>query len=323
MNALVLSKEGIAYACVSQNTGKPPSLISCHFYPIDHPSETTSVLKQLVREKKLENTAVVTSLKMGDTSLVKVEKPEVPAEEVRQAIRWKIKDSFSFSIDDAIVDVFEIPQAKELGRASLVYVTAAEKSFLKQHIKLLEEEKLKVDSVDIAELVLRNIAMLLPEAEKGVVLLKFDQTQGLMTLVQNSSLYLARNIDVGYKVLLENSLSRLDENNEQEAPAEQALEQVLDMIVLEVQRSLDYYESHFSKPSINSLVIAPMGRDISNITGYLTKALGLQVRELDFNDFLATEQLISNEMQAKCCMAIGTALRNVEAVSAEDKGVAA
>lgn len=325
MNALVLSNEGIAHACIAQNTGQPPSLVSFHFYPINSPSETTAVLKQLVRENGLENTPVVTSLMIGDSNLAMVEKPDVPAEELRQAIRWKIKDSFPFNIDDAIVDVFDIPHQKTLGRASLVYVTAAEKSFLKQQIKLLEEQKLKVENIDIAELVLRNIAMLLPEAKNGVVLLKFDQTQSLMTLVQGSSLYLARNIDVGYNLLLDQSESILGENSDEAVSSQQqqALEQVLDMIVLEVQRSLDYYEGHFSKPSINSLVIAPVGRDISNITQYLAKALGLKVRVLDFNDFLDTPQFITDEMQEKCFYAIGAALRedNTKKLS-HKKGVA-
>ena len=326
VNVLVLSAEGIAHACIAQNSGQPPSLVSAHFYPINRASETASVLKHLVRENGLENASIVTSLMIGDSNLAMVEKPEVSADELRQAIRWKIKDSFPFNIDDAIVDVFDIPQQKTLGRASLVYVTAAEKSFLKQHIKLLEEQKLKVASIDIAELVLRNIAMLLPEAKNGVVLLKFDQTQSLMTLVQDSSLYLARNIDVGYNLLIDQSASILGENSDESMSSQQqqALEQVLDMIVLEVQRSLDYYESHFSKPSINSLVIAPMGRDISNITQYLAKALGLQVRVFDFNNFLDTPEPISDDMQEKCFFAIGAALREENTkILSHKKGVAA
>lgn len=326
MNALVLSAEGIAHACIVKNPGHTPSLESFHFYRINTTSETMSVLKRVVRENGLENTSVVTSLMVGESSLAMVEKPEVAEEELRQAIRWKIKDSFPFNIDDAIVDVFDIPQQKTLGRSSLVYVTAAEKSFLKQQIELLEGQKLKVESIDIAELVLRNIAMLLPEASNGVVLLKFDQTQSLMTLVQDSSLYLARNIDVGYNLLIDQSKSILGEKSDDamSSQQQQALEQVLDMIVLEVQRSLDYYESHFSKPSINSLVIAPMGRDISNITKYLANALGLNVRVFDFNQVLDAPQLISDEMQEKCFYAIGAALRDTSTKKqSHKKGVAA
>ena len=162
-------------------------------------------------------------------------------------------------------------------------------------------------------MVLRNIAMLLPEASNGVVLLKFDQTQSLMTLVQDSSLYLARNIDVGYNLLIDQSKSILGEKSDDamSSQQQQALEQVLDMIVLEVQRSLDYYESHFAKPAINSLVIAPLPYEIPGMVKYLAGALGLQVRLLDLNAVLDTQTPISEETQANCFFAIGTALREI------------
>lgn len=319
VNALVLSDEGIAHVCIAQNSGQMPSLLSFHFSPVNHSTETASVLKKFVSSNKLENMSIATSLITGESNLVMVEKPSVSTDELRQAIRWKIKDSFPFNIDNAIVDVFEIPPQKELGRPSLVYVTAAEKNFLKQRVALLEEQKLKVESIDIPELALRNIAMLLPEAAKGVVLLKLDKTQGLMTLVQESSLYLARNINVGSDLLIEKLEATHGENQDEATPSQQqqALEEVLDMMVLEIQRSLDYYESHFSKPAITSLVIAPMGQNISNVTQYLSRALGLNVRVLDFNEMLDSPQLMSDEMQAKCCFAVGAALRDVDAVTAK------
>ena len=232
---------------------------------------------------------------------------------------------FVFDVNNAIVDVFEIPGQKERGRAPLVYVTAAEKDFLKQHIQILEEQELEVESIDIAELVMRNIAALLPEDQQGVALLKLDATKGLMTLTQDSSLYLARNIDVGYSSLSTTTNSILGENpNEADGLAlEEGLapdqQRSLDSIVLEVQRSLDYYESHFAKPAINSLVIAPLPYEIPGVIKYLASALGLQVRLLDLNTVLDTQMPMSEEKQASCFFAIGAALRESESASLAQK----
>jgi len=329
MNAITLSDEGIAHACIAHTEGQTPTLQAFHYSPIKNKAKTKLSLKKFIHEHNLEKTVVATSLLISDSNLVMIERPDVEEDELTQAVRWNIKDSFSFNVDDAIVDVFDIPEQKDRGRTSLVYVTAAEKAFLKRRIQTLEEQGLEVESIDIAELVMRNIASLLPEDENGVVLLKLDATQGLMTLTHDSSLFLARNIDVGFSPLL--STLNLDEEQQEGLalegiPPEQ--QHLLDTIVLEVQRSLDYYESHFSKPSINSLVIAPVGHDISNVTKYLADALGLQVRVLNFNDVLDAPDLISDEMQAKCFFAIGTALREstaslFEEKEAGDKGVAA
>lgn len=325
MNAVVLCEKGIAYACIQRNAGQPPMLSSLHFSELDNKTETASALKQLAKDFQLEDKEITTSLLIADSNLVMLEKPEVSDAELRQAVRWKIKDSLPYDLNDAIVDVFEIPGQRERGRTPLVYVTAAEKEFLKQQIKTFEEQHLEISSIDIAELVMRNIAALLPEDQQGVALLKLEPNQGLITLTQDSSLYLARNIDVGYTSLGTNTnISMLGSNTNTsilgETPAEGdglAFEQEmapdqqrsLDDIVLEVQRSLDYYESHFAKPAINSLVIAPLPHEVPGLIKYLAGALGLQVRMLDLNAVLDMPQPVSEEQQAKGFFAIGAALR--------------
>ena len=316
MNAIVLSEEGICHASVIRNAGQPPTLQSIQYSPIDNKAETASILKKVANKNNLEDKPIATTLLIAESNLVMLEKPEVADNEIRQAVRWRIKDSLSFNVDDAIMDVFEIPGQKERGRTPLVYVTAAEKESLKQRVKIFEEQNLEIESIDIAELVMRNVAALLPEDQHGVALLKLDATKGLMTLTQESSLYLARNIDVGYTSLsLNNSILGENPNEGSGLALEEGMspdqQRALDAIVLEVQRSLDYYESHFAKPAINSLVIAPLPYEIPGMVKYLAGALGLQVRLLDLNAVLDTQTPISEETQAKCFFAIGTALREI------------
>lgn len=316
MNAVVLSDEGISYASIIKTAGQPPTLQSLHYSSIENKAETDSLLKQFIKKYNLENLPIVTTLLSAESNLVMLEKPEVAENELRQAVRWKIKDSLSFDVDTAIVDVFEIPGQKDRGRTPLVYVTAVEKDFIKQRIKLLEEQSFEVSSIDIAELVMRNISALLPEAQQGVALLKLDAEKSLMTLTQDCSLYLARNIDVGYSSLTDatnNTILGEDPNEVDGLTFEEGLppaqQRALDDIVLEVQRSLDYYESHFAKSAINSLVIAPLPYEIPGMIKHLASALGLQVRMLDLNVVLDVKSPMSNEQQAHCFYAIGAALR--------------
>ena len=316
MNAIVLSEEGICHASIIRNAGQPPTLQSIQYSSIDNKAETASILKKVANKNNLEDKPIATTLLIAESNLVMLEKPEVADNEIRQAVRWRIKDSLSFNVDDAIMDVFEIPGQKERGRTPLVYVTAAEKESLKQRVKVFEEQNLEIESIDIAELVMRNVAALLPEDQQGVALLKLDSTKGLMTLTQESSLYLARNIDVGYTSLsLNNSILGENPNEDSGLALEEGMspdqQRALDAIVLEVQRSLDYYESHFAKPAINSLVIAPLPYEIPGMVKYLASALGLQVRLLDLNAVLDTQTPISEETQANCFFAIGAALREI------------
>ena len=317
LNAILLSDEGVAHACVTQNIGQPPTVHSVDFVAINDQSEIASTIKQFSQKNNLQNMTVTTCMQIADSNLTMLEKPDVADSELRQAVRWRVKDSLSFDINDAIVDVFEIPGQKERGRTPLVYVTAAEKSALKQCVQTFEQQEIEVESIDISELVMRNIAALLPEDQHGVALLKLDSSKGLMTLTHESSLYLARNIDVGYASLsAPNSIlgETVDEGSglsleEGFSPDQQ---RTLDEIVLEVQRSLDYYESHFAKPAINSLVIAPLPNEMPGVIKYLAGALGLQVRILDLNAVLDSKTPLSQEQQANCFFSIGAALRATE-----------
>ena len=353
MNAIVLSEDGIAQASVTQTPGQPATLVSFNYAEIENKAETASALKHFINENHLQDVPVVTTLLTNESSLVMLDKPAVADDELRQAVRWRVKDNLPFDINSAIIDVFEIPGQKERGRIPLVYVTAADKNFIKQRIQLFEEQGLELESIDIAELVMRNIASLLAEDQNGVALLKLDASQGLITLIQDSALYLARSLDVGYASLatttsaLEgghplvmktaidirsrkvcfSSRTVLEEGMSLEgmSPDQQ---RALDAIVLEVQRSLDYYESHFAKPAITSLVIAPLPYEVPGMIQYLAGALGLQVRMLDLNAVLDSAKPMSEEMQAKCFFAIGAALREPAHVSAlqkqaGDKGKAA
>ena len=87
------------------------------------------------------------------------------------------------------------------------------------------------------------------------------------------------------------------------------LRRLLDAIVLEVQRSLDYSESHFGLPPVSGLVIAPTESPVPGMLGYLSSNLGLPVRLLDLNTVLECEQTLGDALQARCFEAIGAALR--------------
>ena len=326
-NALVLSEEGIALACIIHAAGQPPRLKSFHYSAIDNKAETSATLKKIIQDNQLEGSAIFTTLLTSDYNLEMLEKPDVAENELRQAVRWKIKDSLSFDVNNAIIDVFEIPALKERGRTPLVYVVAAEKTLVKQHIQIFEEQDLEIESIDIAELAMRNIAALLPENLQGVALLKLDGAKGLMTLTQDSSLYLTRNIDIGFaSISTANSILGETPVESDGLTLEEGIspdqQRTLDAIVLEVQRSLDYYESHFAKPAINSLVLAPLPYEIPGVIKYLASALGIQVRMLDLNVVLDTALPMSNEMQANCFFAIGAALKQ-SAAEADKQGEAA
>lgn len=195
-----------------------------------------------------------------------------------------------------------------------MYVVAARRASIQAQINQLEAEHINLSVMDIPELAMRNISALLPEDETGVAMLYLTHEGGLLTMTREKNLYLARRLDIGLSQLT----AFTSENGETESSDEfvlydedvsQPLQRAFDTIVLEVQRSLDYYESHFALPPVAGLVVAPLEENVPGMMSYLASNLGIPVRMLDLNTLVESDQVLSDVLQSQCLLPIGAALR--------------
>lgn len=322
---LEIHSHGIGVARIAfEAAPSAPRLDLCQFHPASGREEQERLLARLSAELQLDQSSCISVAESDSFSLLLVEAPEVDPLELKAAVRWRIKDLLDFHIDDAIIDVFDIPGQQERGRPKLMYVVASRIATVQQHIELLESQDINLSVIDIPELAMRNIASLLPEDAGGVAMLYLGQDSGLLTLTRQKNLYLARKLETGTRQLLNYYHSGQadqefvldmaeDEGGEAAAPPTETLPQslryALDSIVLEVQRSLDYYESHFSLPPVSGLVMVPMAQQIPGMMGYIANQLGVPVRLLDLNAYIDSEQTLSDELQSQCLLSIGAALR--------------
>lgn len=276
-----------------------PRLSLCEFRTASL-SERAAALQAMSREFQLGRSRCVSAMESKGFTLLLVEAPQVEVSELKAAVRWRIKELLDYPIDEAIIDIFDIPGQQERGRAKLIYVVAAPASGVRAHIDLLEQNGVGLNAIDIPELCQRNIAAILPEDQTGVAFLHLRRHGGLLTLTRQGSLYLSRALDTGLADLLA------------EAGGGE-IAHLLDGIVLQIQRSLDYYESHFSLPPASALVLAPTEQVIPGMLGHIAGNLGIPVRMLDLNALIESEAPLTDAMQATSLLAIGAALRRDEA----------
>ncbi|MBI1423964.1 MAG: hypothetical protein GC149_10900 [Gammaproteobacteria bacterium] len=263
-------------------------------------------LRQWVSEYQLKNRLTNFSLAPHQFTFVLTEAPEVEDQELVNAMRWKSKEILDMDMEEVVIDCLPIPGQKQRGRQPMTYVVAADIDVLKGYVGIFKKCDLTLRSIDIPAMVQRNIASLLPEDKNGVAMLNLYQRSGLLTLTRAGDVYLARDLEVGYSNFAEPYASDDDMQLDGLPPATQ---NTLDAIVLEVQRSIDYYERYFAQPPINALVIAPMQRDVPGMVEYIASQLGLQVRELDLNVLLGLTEQMPRVQQSQCLPAIGAALR--------------
>lgn len=278
---------GIAIAQIHRDSpDAKPRLTHCEFQSLDDDAQFADVTRRIPNRKW----PVVSVLTPAAYSMLLVESPDVAEEELRAAVRWRIKDLLDFHIDDAVIEVFPMPQQGRGGPTRMMYAIAARENEVRMRVDDADEAGLNLNVIDVLELSLRNVATLLDTDNRGVALLYQSAGGGVLLLVRDGILYLARHIETGSEQL-------------DDSPMRTAL---VDGLALEVQRSLDYYESHYEQNSIPQLFT--WGLESWDIE-QLNNSLGLNVLPLELDNVLDLDAQLDEQSRQLCLPAIGGALR--------------
>lgn len=291
---VALNRDGIALAVVSRTGADRPVLERCQVLPIPVDAAPEMVSEKL-RMEGLPSVPVSSVLAAGQYQLVLVEPPDVPPAEMRAAIRWRLRELIDFPVDEAVIDVFDLPSSSHGAQRRTVYAVAARRSVVEQRSAASAWTR-NLDVIDVPELALRNLAMLLPESASGVALLHVEETTATVVLVRGGTFYLARQM----------SLQVLPRPGARE-PGESAVDCA--SVALELQRSLDYYERHFDQPPITHISVAPAGPRTRALVVALAKETGLAVAEFDFGRLMQCAAPVDRKIQGSCLLAVGAALR--------------
>ena len=298
--AVVPSELGLSVVTISPGVDKP-HLDICDFALWDEAVDHEQLLGQKVKEFVLDKHACTTVMDLGAYSILSVDAPDVPPNELRAAVRWQVKDLIDFHIDDAVIDVFDAPSSGAHGQQNKLYVVVSKTSVVRERVDQLQNAEANLTTIDIPELMLRNITTRLPENESGVAMIYLTRERGLIVVTRQSKLYFARALDIGYEYLTQG----LSDGSELSLESNAAF----DKLVLEVQRSLDYYDRYFAQPPVAGLVLTPTEAPIPGLDEYLNQSLGISVRHLDLTEVVDMDTELTMTQQAHCLPAIGAALR--------------
>lgn len=231
-------------------------------------------------------------LEQGEYQLLPLDAPSVPPQELKMAVRWRIKDMIDYPVDEATVDILRFDPAAN-GAEDKLLAVVARNALIKSHIGEAEHAKIRLDVIDIPELAQRNIAALMEPRDQVFALLSLTAQGGLLTLTRNGELCFYRRIDFNVA-----ALAGLEPERFQSA---------LDRLALELQRSLDYIERQYANLRVDRITLAPTvaGADVA---AYLRGQLYLPLEEADLRSAIEGA-LPDAPTLAACWFALGAALR--------------
>jgi MSHA biogenesis protein MshI len=295
--AVAISDHEIAVALVRKLDGQRPKVlrIVVEEAPLGF---SDPVLKKIISDFDLRRVPVSAVINPSDYQIAQVQSPDVPLNERRAAARFSMRDAFDFPIDHSTLDIFDLPEQTSRGDKKLCFAIASRGDAIARMSDTFERQFRKFDVIDIPELCQRNLAALLPQDAKGVAFLMMRDDFAQLVLTRRGQLYVTRRFE--YR---ERGVNDGSEYESGELPLDPQ------HLSLELQRSLDYYESHFDETAITELYMAPAGPRANLLAAELGASTGLRIGMYNIHDLIDVSFSAEIPDGWLPCMAIGAALR--------------
>jgi MSHA biogenesis protein MshI len=289
-SGVACAPDGCAIATIRRVAGGRHVLESCQSTAASPLEQTTLIAAWLAREGRASG-AISSVLDCADYELVQVESPDVLPGELKAAVRWRLKDAIGFPVENAVVDVFDMPEPPRRTGARMVYAVAAKQQAIARQVAALKAASRRFDVIDIPELAQRNLMALMPEAVDGLILLWLEDAWAQVLVIKESTLYLTRHVQFAG-----NDTAVGGEPN-------------VGAIALEVQRSMDYFESHYDQAPLRHLIIAPRDGRSERLAQALAHETSMRIQFIDLRGALEMAPGI-DPADRRSLLAIGAALRD-------------
>ena len=255
--------------------------------------DLSALISDWVTEKGYSGASCTVSLPSDAYQLLLVEAPDVPEADLRQAVRWRIKDLISIPVEKAAIDVFLLASDGSKSGKKMAYVVVSEMASVTSAIEMINTTGLELESIDIGEMSLRNLLYIKEarlEDSRGLAVVRLTEKTGAVSLYRKGNLYLSRKFSINYGAGLLDDIP-------------------VDSFLLEVQRSLDYFERQMGQASPTAVYLCGENVSEDKVTTELSRGLSVPVRYLDLANMLDFPELTDPGLPQTCVAALGAALR--------------
>ncbi len=243
-------------------TSRDDAVVVAGVYDINggNADELTQRLRSLVAQQRWRGVSCDVVLSSDFYRLQQTDLPKVPEHERNEALAWALRDMMDFPVNEAVLQSFTLPASVQRGGERL-YAVFSHKPRLQQLITPFVNSGLNVVSIDIQELALANLLRQIdPMPATSAVL--FENNRGaVLYLYVNDDLVLARQL-VGVS-----APSQWTEDDGRDR----------DTFLLEVQRTLDFFESQIARRPVQKLFLPTLGVTQAETAAFLQQNLNVTI----------------------------------------------
>jgi MSHA biogenesis protein MshI len=305
MVGVTLASQSLSLSYSVPTASGGSSLAHVETVSLESGAQPAEALGQLVRKLGLEGVDTVAVLESGKYNMMHVDRPAVGKEEMADAVRWKIRDYLSYPVDEAVVETFEIPGLDDHVRAAgWIYAVVAQEAHIQTLVDSVRAADLNLVAIDIPEFCLRNLVALTPASNQSTGLLHVTPQETLFVLLRGDVMFLTRAFEIGYSdVAPKTSEAEFGGLSLEGIPSSH------ENAILQIQRSLDYFDSHFGQASVSQLLVLPNDAQLISFIESLQSNTGLNTDSLRISDLLELGDAVDERDCNDALLAIGASLR--------------
>ena len=265
----------------------PPGVIADGM--IKDPPAVVDAIKEAVAKAGVTSREAAIAVAGRELITKKVQLPEVPPKELRDAVQLEAEHHIPFALDEVFLDYHVV--SRHDGVLDLI-VVAVKKSKVIEYVGVVEEAGLEPVVVDVDDFALGNQFEVNHPEDTGEAVALIDMGAAVMktNVVRAGASIFARDIPFGgnqYTQAIADRLHTTFERAERAKLGEKtdlaweaivpALEAVSRGLSLEVRRTFDYFGSTSASERIGRIVMSGGAARLPGITEYLSSAWGIPV----------------------------------------------
>lgn len=283
--------------------------------PVGDPGSVDRVGWLQTALKEFDASALHVALAGPDVAIRRIDVPPMSARELREAVRWQVKDQVPFPVQDALLDFRVVGEVWEKDvRKQDVLVAAASRSTADAACELVQRAGGRVVSLTPSPLAACSaVSVLVPAAAQGTVaVMEIGASSTQMVIMKDGVVRAVRELANGgatmtdalvgvvalehgeraidrplaeslkrrYGVLVENP----EGSSEEGVPlfhVASLMRPSLESLLTEVARFLDFYKMQARDSSVQRLLLCGGGACLKGLSGFLRDGLGIPTEVFD------------------------------------------
>ncbi len=279
--------------------GVHPALIAYGSVAVDHnvtlsdskldQDKVSELIRQVVRENHITTKSVVVGLPANKVFATVITTPKLEKSQLAKAIRYQAEQYIPMALSQVKLDWAIIDESKD-GKTLEVLLVAAQNTVVDKYVSIMEGAGLEILALEANPVA--TARALVPPGNSAVATLDLGALSSDIAIISNNTPRLMRSVSVGGTTLVRTVSQSLGLDESQamqftykfgltqsklEGQVYKAVKPVLDNLILEIEKSIKFFNSRYPDVKLEKLVVTGAPAALPELGPYLANSTGMPV----------------------------------------------